>query len=84
MSLDVDGLTNEIEGGAVVIEVDNNHRMKADETTNSAGFAAVLGFNLRQLTRYLVGEVRPKLDEIEKNKSSDAIFNQSKVSIACG
>lgn len=39
-------------------------RMKSDETTKSAGYTAVLGFNLRQLTRYLSGEVRPKNDKI--------------------
>ncbi|HCD9575758.1 TPA: transposase [Legionella pneumophila] len=35
-------------------------RMKSDETTKSAGYAAVFGFNLRQLMRYITGEVRPK------------------------
>ncbi|STO91754.1 transposase [Fluoribacter dumoffii] len=35
-------------------------RMKSDETTKSAGYAAVLGFNLRQLMRYITGEVRPE------------------------
>ncbi|HFK3115679.1 TPA: hypothetical protein ACGZOA_002731 [Legionella pneumophila] len=34
--------------------------MKSDETTKSAGYAAVLGFNLRQLMRYITGEVRPE------------------------
>lgn len=36
-------------------------RMKSDETTKSAGYAALFGVNLRQLTRYLSGEVRPKM-----------------------
>lgn len=35
-------------------------RMKSDRTTLSAGYAAVLGFNLRQLNRYAVGLVCPK------------------------
>ena len=30
-------------------------RMKSDETTKSAGYASVFGFNARQLTRYLAG-----------------------------
>jgi hypothetical protein len=33
-------------------------RMKSDRTTLSAGYASVLGFNLRQLNRYAVGSVR--------------------------
>lgn len=36
-------------------------RMKSDEATKSANYAAVLGFNLRQLTRYIAGEVHPKV-----------------------
>lgn len=39
-------------------------RMKPDETTKSAGYAAVFGFNLRRLARCLVGEVRPKVDVV--------------------
>ena len=39
-------------------------RMKSDETTKSAGYAAVFGFNLRQLMRYLTGEVRLKTKEM--------------------
>ena len=35
-------------------------RKKSDESTKSAGYAALLGFNLRQLTRYASGEVRLK------------------------
>jgi IS5 family transposase len=34
-------------------------RMKSDRTTLSAGYASVLGFNLRQLNRYAIGSVRP-------------------------
>lgn len=41
-------------------------RMKSDETTKSAGYAAVFGFNLRQLTRHIAGEVRPKNDKVLK------------------
>lgn len=31
-------------------------RMKSDRTTLSAGYAAILGFNLRQLKRYILGK----------------------------
>ena len=34
-------------------------RMKYDRTTESAGYAAVLGFNGRQLIRYLMGKATP-------------------------
>lgn len=34
-------------------------RMKSDNTTLSAGYSAILGFNLRQLRRYATGKVRP-------------------------
>ena len=34
-------------------------RMKSDRTTEAAGFCALLGFNLRQMMRYLAGEVKP-------------------------
>lgn len=40
-------------------------RMKSDITTKNAGYTAVLGLNLRQLTRYLTGEVRPKKEKME-------------------
>jgi len=33
-------------------------RMKLDQTTESAGYSAVLGFNLRQLGRYLTGDAK--------------------------
>ena len=46
-------------------------RMKSDETTKSAGYAAVLGFNLRQLTRYVAGEVRPKSEEMTQIAAND-------------
>lgn len=39
-------------------------RMKSDTTTISAGCAAVFGFNLRQLTRCLADEARPKVDVV--------------------
>lgn len=32
-------------------------RMKSDRTTESSGFAAILGFNLRQLIRYKIGKI---------------------------
>lgn len=41
-------------------------RMKSDRTTLAAGYAAVLGFNLRQLKRHVIGVVRPKYDENDK------------------
>ncbi|MFT4059502.1 MAG: transposase [Legionella sp.] len=47
-------------------------RMKSDETTKSAGYAAVLGFNLRQLTRHITGEVRPKSDELTSQSANEA------------
>ena len=31
-------------------------RMKSDQTTESSGYASMLGFNLRQMMRYLTGE----------------------------
>lgn len=33
-------------------------RMRTDASTESAGYCAVLGFNLRQITRYLMGEAK--------------------------
>ena len=47
-------------------------RMKSDETTMSSGYTAVLGFNLRQLTRYLSGEVRLKNDKIVAISANEA------------
>ena len=47
-------------------------RMKSDETTKSAGYAAVLGFNLRQLTRHAAGDVRPKKDKMANTSANDA------------
>ena len=44
-------------------------RMKSDETTKSAGYAAVFGFNLRQLMRYITGEVRPKPRKMIKHEA---------------
>ena len=46
-------------------------RMKSDETTKSAGYASVFGFNARQLTRYLAGEVRPKIDKVTSVAAND-------------
>lgn len=42
-------------------------RMKSDETTKSAGYAAVLGLNLRQLSRYISGEVCLKKEKLANN-----------------
>ena len=47
--------------------------MKSDETTKSAGYTAVFGFNLRQLMRYLTGEVcleTGNLDDIAANHAN--------------
>jgi len=46
-------------------------RMKSDETTKSAGYASVFGFNARQLTRYLAGEVRSKTDKVASVAAND-------------
>ncbi len=46
-------------------------RIKSDETTKSAGYASVFCFNARQLTRYLAGEVRPKIDKITSIAAND-------------
>ncbi|MCP4474983.1 MAG: hypothetical protein GY821_10560 [Gammaproteobacteria bacterium] len=42
-------------------------RMRSDRTTLSAGYAAVLGFNLRQLKRHLTGEVRLEEENLAQN-----------------
>jgi hypothetical protein len=55
-------------------------RMKSDETTKSAGYCAVLGFNLRQLTRHVAGEVRPKSEKMTQISANDARV-EMKVSI---
>ena len=49
--------------------------MKSDETTKSAGYTAVFGFNLRQLMRYLTGEVR-----LENDNLSDIAANHANMS----
>jgi hypothetical protein len=48
-------------------------RMKSDETITSAGYAAVFGFNLRQLTRYLMGEIYPKSGELGEIAANNAV-----------
>lgn len=35
-------------------------RMKSDETIEASGFASILGFNLRQITRYATGKIAMK------------------------
>ncbi|WP_242604376.1 hypothetical protein [Legionella gresilensis] len=50
-------------------------QMKSDNTTLIAGYAAVLGFNLRQLTRYLTGEVRPKTVKMIENITKSCILD---------
>ncbi len=61
-------------------------RVKSDETTKSTGYAAVFGFNLRQLTRYLAGEVRSKTEETTKilahSVGNDAIIIEGEVCMA--
>lgn len=42
-------------------------RMKSDTSTLSAGYASVFGFNVRQLLRYVTGEVRPTLPNSTQN-----------------
>jgi len=54
-------------------------RMKSDETTKSAGYAAILGFNLRQLTRYLTGEVPPKSEKMDKIAANDGEIELNKI-----
>ena len=72
MSLDCSGFDKDISGSSVIISIVDTHplvcsgqmgrsRMKSDNTTLSAGYASVLGFNLRQLKRYATGVVRPKI-----------------------
>ncbi len=36
-------------------------RMKSDKTTEASGYCALLGFNLRQMMRYLTNQVQPPL-----------------------
>lgn len=57
-------------------------RMKSDETTKSAGYAAVFGFNLRQLTRYLTGEVQLNIEKSRDNESNDVNINQLSVCLS--
>lgn len=47
-------------------------RMKSDQTTLAAGYASVFAFNLRQLVRNLMGEVRPKVDKMSYIAANDA------------
>ncbi len=54
-------------------------RMKSDETTKSAGYAAVLGFNLRQLMRYCTGEVRPENEKMTKYKAGSIMTGSQTV-----
>jgi hypothetical protein len=50
--------------------------MKSDITTKSAGYTAVLGLNLRQLTRYLTGEVRPKKEKMELRPANEELIDK--------
>ena len=51
-------------------------RMKSDETTKSAGYAAVFGFNLRQLTRHIAGEVRLENDKLPEISANNACLGE--------
>ena len=51
-------------------------RMKSDETTKSAGYASVFGFNLRQLTRYLAGEARLETGNLNDIAANNANINE--------
>ena len=46
--------------------------MKSDATTESSGYAAVFGFNLRHLTRCFASEVRPKVDVVNNIEANNA------------
>jgi len=50
-------------------------RMKSDSSTKSAGYCAVLGFNLRQLARYLTGEIYLKVENGENKPLNDNIYS---------
>jgi len=53
-------------------------RMKSDRTTLSAGYASVLGFNLRQLKRYAIGKICPKFGEnVSVVSENENIINNS-------
>lgn len=47
-------------------------RMKSDLTTLSAGYASILGFNLRQLKRAVLGKIRPVSEKGEENAEKPA------------
>ncbi|STX55709.1 transposase IS4 [Legionella beliardensis] len=50
--------------------------MKSDNTISRAGYAAVFGFNLGQLTCYLIDKIRPKYIKLLENKiKSDILDN---------
>lgn len=55
-------------------------RMKSDETTKSAGYAAVFGFNLRQLARNIAGEICPKSEKKPVLPLSNEVNDRSLVS----
>jgi hypothetical protein len=56
--------------------------MKSDETTKSAGYVVVFGFNLRQLTRYLMGEMRTKNDEQVRGSANNAQMDKKPTILA--
>ena len=57
-------------------------RMKSDETTKSAGYASVFGFNLRQLSRNLAGEVCQKTGVTAVNSSNTTQIHEKIAAVA--
>lgn len=56
-------------------------RMKSDKTTKSAGYAAVFGFNLRQLTRHIAREVRLENDKLPEISANNACLGEKLTAI---
>jgi IS5 family transposase len=61
-------------------------RMKSDKTTLSAGYAAVLGFNLRQLKRYAISKIYlpPSKDALNAEKPDKIIEMRFQLAIPSG
>jgi hypothetical protein len=56
---------------AVKLGYANPAELDVDSTVQEANIA-VLGFNLRQLTRHIAGEVRPKNSDMKKISANNA------------
>jgi IS5 family transposase len=69
---DIEALISHVKHGGQL----GRSRMKSDNTTLSGGYAAVLGFNLRQLTRYVIGEVRPKTIKLIENETKRGMLDK--------